>query len=57
MSGHNNPIRISLSERQRNDFSLSAPDIVVFLGTGTQKIMRSFNITIFHHVILDGYIF
>ncbi|KAL9127045.1 MAG: hypothetical protein Q9217_004009 [Psora testacea] len=56
MSGHNNPIRIALSERQRNDPSLSAPDIVVSLGTGAQKTSASPRTTDFRHVILDGYV-
>ena len=56
MSGHNNPVRIALSERQRNDPSLSAPDIVVSLGTGAQKTSASPRNTDFRHVILDGYV-
>ena len=56
MSGHNNPVRIALSERQRNDPSLSAPDLVVSLGTGAQKTPASPRITNFRHVILDGYV-
>ena len=56
MSGHNNPIRIALSERQRNNPSLSAPDLVVSLGTGAQRTSPSPKNTDFRHVILDGYI-
>ena len=56
MSGHNNPVRIALSERQRNDPSLSAPDVVVSLGTGAQKTSTSPRNTDFRHVILDGYV-
>ena len=56
MSGHNNPVRIALSERLRNDPSLLAPDIVVSLGTGAQKTSASPRTTDFRHVILDGYV-
>jgi len=56
MSGHNNPVRIALSERRRNDPSLSFPDIVVSLGTGTQKTSLSPRSSDFRHVILDGYL-
>jgi hypothetical protein len=56
MSGHNNPVRIALSERLRNDPSLLAPDIVVSLGTGAQKTSTSPRTTDFRHVILDGYV-
>lgn len=56
MSGHNNPVRIALSERLRNDRALEAPDIVVSLGTGTQKASPSPRATDFRHVILDGYV-
>ena len=56
MSGHNNPVRIALSERLRNDPSLLAPDVVVSLGTGSQKTSTSPRATDFRHVILDGYV-
>ncbi len=56
MSGHNNPVRIALSERLRNDPSLLAPDVVVSLGTGAQKTSTSPRTTDFRHVILDGYV-
>lgn len=56
MSGHNNPVRIALSERLRNDPSLSVPDVVVSLGTGAQKTSASPRTTDFRHVILDGYV-
>ena len=56
MSGHNNPIRIALSERLRNDPSISVPDVVVSLGTGAQKTSASPKTTDFRHVILDGYV-
>lgn len=56
MSGHNNPVRIALTERLRNDRTLEAPDIVVSLGTGTQKASPSPRATDFRHVILDGYV-
>jgi len=56
MSGHNNPVRIALSERLRNDPSLLAPDLVVSLGTGAQKRSASPRTTHFRHVILDGYV-
>ena len=56
MSGHNNPVRIALSERLRNDPSLLAPDVVVSLGTGAQKTSASPRTTDFRHVVLDGYV-
>ena len=56
MSGHNNPVRIALSERRRNDPSLASPDIVISLGTGTQRVSPSPSLTDFRHVILDGYL-
>jgi len=56
MSGHNNPVRIALSERLRNDPSLLNPDVVVSLGTGGQKTSASPRLTDFRHVILDGYV-
>jgi hypothetical protein len=56
MSGHNNPVRIALSERLRNDPSLLAPDLVVSIGTGAQKTSTSPRTTDFRHVILDGYL-
>ena len=56
MSGYNNPIRIALSERLRNDPSLLAPDLVVSLGTGTEKASPSPRTTDFRHMILDGYV-
>ncbi len=56
MSGHNNSVRIALSERLRNDSSLLTPDIVVFLDTDAQKISASLRTTDFRHVILDGYV-
>lgn len=56
MSGHNNPVRIALAERLRNDPSLLTADIVVSLGTGTQKASASPKATDFRHVILDGYV-
>ena len=56
MSGHNNPVRIALSERLRNDPSLLTPDVVVSLGTGAQKTSASPRATDFRHVILDGYV-
>jgi len=56
MSGHNNPVRIALSERLRNDPSLWAPDVVVSLGTGAPKTSASPRTTDFRHVILDGYV-
>ncbi len=56
MSGHNNPVRLALSERLRNDPSLLTPDVVVSLGTGAQKTSASPRTTDFRHVILDGYV-
>ena len=56
MSGHNNPVRIALSERLRSNPSLLNPDVVVSLGSGTQKISPSPRTTDFRHVILDGYV-
>lgn len=56
MSGHNNPVRIALSERLRNDPSLKDPDVVVSLGTGAPRISSSPRTTDFRHVILDGYV-
>ena len=56
MSGHNNPVRIALSERLRNDPSLVAPDVVVSLGTGAQKTSASPRTADFRHVFLDGYV-
>ncbi len=56
MSGHNNPVRPALSERLRNDPSLLKPDIVVSLGTGTQRASVSPRAIDFRHVILDGYV-
>ena len=56
MSGHNNPVRIALSERLRNDPSLLAPDVVVSLGTGAQKTSASPQTSYFRHVFLDGYV-
>ena len=53
MSGHNNPVRIALSERQRNDPSLLDADIVVSLGTGAQKISESPRTTEVRHVIFN----
>ena len=56
MSGHNNPVRPALSKRLRNDSSLLKPDIVVSLGTGTQRASASPRATDFRHVIFDGYV-
>ena len=56
MSGYTNPIRIALSERLRSDPSLLAPNLVVSLGTGTQKASPSPRTTDFRYMILDGYV-
>ena len=56
MSEHNNPVRIALSKRLRNDSSLLTSDIVVFLDTDAQKTSAFFRVTDFRHVILNGYV-
>lgn len=56
MSGHNNPIKLALWESFRMDPSLSKPDVVVSVGTGTRKNSVSPRFTSFRHVLFDGYI-
>ena len=56
MSGHNNPVNVALWESQQIDPSVSKPDIVVSLGTGTERISPSSKATEFRHVVLDGYV-
>ena len=56
MSGHNNPVNIALWESQQIDPSVPKPDIVVSLGTGTERISASSKTTEFRHVVLDGYV-
>ena len=54
MSGHNNPIKLALWESLRMDPSLSKPDVVVSVGTGTRKNSVSPRSTSFRHVLFDG---
>ena len=54
MSGHNNPIKLALWENLRINPSLSKPDVVVSVGTGTRKSSISPRLTSFRHVLFDG---
>ena len=56
MSGHNNPIKLALWESLRMDPSLSRPDVVVSVGTGTSRKANSPKATSFRHVLFDGFI-
>ena len=55
MSGHNNPIKIALWESLQINPTISKPDIVVSLGTGT-RAAPSPKTSSFRHVIFDGFI-
>ena len=54
MSGHNNPIKLALWESFRIEPSLSKPDVMVSVGTGTRKNSISPRFTSFCHVLFDG---
>jgi len=54
MSGHNNPIKLALWETSRIEPSLSKPDVLVSVGTGTRKVSISPRFTSFRHVLFDG---
>ena len=54
MSGHNNPIKLALWESLRIEPSISKPDIVISVGTGTRKDSISPRLTSFRHVLFDG---
>lgn len=54
MSEHNNPIKLALWESLRMNPSLSKPNVVVFMGTGTWKNSVSSRSTSFCHVLFDG---
>ncbi len=56
MSGHNNPIKLALWESLRIDPSLSKPDLVVSVGTGTSTKTKSPRAASFRHVLFDGFI-
>jgi len=56
MSRHNNPIKLALWESLRIDPSLSRPDLVVSVGTGTSRKTKSPRATSFRHVLFDGFI-
>ncbi len=56
MSGHNNPIKLALWESLRIDPSLSKPNLVVFVGTGTSTKTKSPRAASFRHVLFDGFI-
>ena len=56
MSGHNNPIKLALWESLRIDPSLSRPDLVVSIGTGTSRKPKSPRAASFRHVLFDGFI-
>ena len=56
MSGHNNPIKLALWESLRIDPSLSRPDLVVSVGTGTSRKAKSPRAASFRHVLFDGFI-
>jgi hypothetical protein len=56
MSGHNNPVNLALWECRHIEPSVTKPDIVLSLGTGTEKPSTSSITTGLRHVILDGYI-
>ena len=53
MSGHNNPIKLALWESLQIDPSLSKPDLVVSVGTGTRKNPESPRVASF---LFDGFI-
>ena len=56
MSGHNNPIKLALWESLRIDPSLSKPDFVVSVGTGTSTKTKSPTAASFRHVLFEGFI-
>ena len=56
MSGHNNPIKLALWESLRIDPSLSRPDLMVSVGTGTSRKTKSPRGASFRHVLFDGFI-
>lgn len=53
---HNNPINLALWESRHIWPSTSKPDLVISLGTGTEKTSASPNAPSFRHVIWDGFI-
>ena len=56
MSGHNNPVKLALWESLRIDPSLSKPDLMVSVGTGTHRKSISPRLNSFRHVLVDGFI-
>jgi len=54
MSGHNNLIKLALWKSLRMNPSLSKPDVVVSVSTGTWKNSVSSRSTSFCHVLFDG---
>lgn len=56
MSGHNNPVNIALWENQQIAPSVPKPDIIISLGTGTERTSASSKATEIRHVVLDGYV-
>ena len=56
MSGHKNPIKLALWESLRIEPSLSKPDLVVSMGTGTKKDPNSSTEVFCRHVLFDGFI-
>ena len=56
MSGHNNPIKLALWESLRINSSLTQPDLVVSIGTGTRTKIVSPRLNSFRHILFDGFI-
>lgn len=54
MSGHNNPIKLAVWESFRIEPSLSKPDVLISVGTGTRRASISPRFTSFRHVFFDG---
>ena len=53
MSEHNNSIKLALWKSLRIEPSISKPDIVISVGTGTRKDSISSRFTSFRHVLFD----
>lgn len=56
MSEHNNSIKLALWESLRIDSSLSRPDLVIFVKTGTSRKINSSRAASFRHVLFDDFI-